>query len=476
MFVDEEDLPDDVDSLKALVMDLSRRLQNSQHTIAAERKASSQAIQQAELYRSRLLEVESGFRIEAARIRNTDMKVRREKDAKRYEENKIKSAALVEELRIAELDAQIAGITKTVPIKIARLRARVGSLEEEQQSLRLMLSQLSDIEALNEKLVVASQMGDIAHAITLLQAGADVNYVDAAGYLPIHYACKDGHRDLVHLLLQHGSDFNARLTGHCPIVIAARRGHIDIVRILLENGANVEEKGSAGYPALISALMHDRISTVHFLIEQAGAQVNSMDSDENTALHHAVRSENPHALEMIRYLLDNGADVTMVNRRGQNPLQIALYEKRKAAVEVITGVKEEVEESDPQRGRSGEVAQGRRGSMMVFTPVARPGRFAAGSGAAASKLRGKPPVNAVPKHKRAPQSDTPPVISRKTKAQARPPMALSGLTKGSALDGIGEDGLEAIREESTTSQILSPEGPSFIASTSVASSITFDPE
>lgn len=466
MFANEEDLPEDVESLKALVLDMSRRLQNAQHTIEAERLTATHAVQQADFYRCRLTETQSAFRVEAARIRNTDMKYRREKDARKYEENKAKNTALVEELRIAELDAQMAGMTRTVPIKLSRLRAKVSALEAEQQSLRVMLAQLAEIENMNEKLVVAAQQGSVRDSVMLLQSGADINYIDGAGHLALHYSCKEGHADAVNLLLDQGSDYNARLTGHCPLVMAARSGKRDIVQILLDHGANVEEKGVAGYPAIISALMHNRISTMKFLLEQAKADINATDGEENTALHHAVRSDSPDAPEIVKYLMDMGINTEKFNRDGLTALQAARYAKKKAVVEVLTGIKaDEDEEGTPNRRQS---PNGRKSSMMVIGPTQRPPRGAVA--AARANTHKKPPLNAIPKHKRGEVMLTP---QSKTK-KATVPFGNSPLllAKGSELDGIGE---EAMKDESSSSQILSAEGLNLLQSMSIASSVTFDP-
>jgi hypothetical protein len=59
---------------------------------------------------------------------------------------------------------------------------------------------------------------------------------------------------------------------------------------------------------------------IKFLVEVAGADVNAVDHDGNTALHHAAaRGDN----ESILYLVSKGADVTKVNREGQTVADMA---------------------------------------------------------------------------------------------------------------------------------------------------------
>jgi ankyrin repeat protein len=62
------------------------------------------------------------------------------------------------------------------------------------------------------------------------------------------------------------------------------------------------------------------LPSVKYLIEELGADVNQRDSDGNTPLHNAAsRGDN----EMVLYLVEKGADVMAVNRRGQTTADMA---------------------------------------------------------------------------------------------------------------------------------------------------------
>ncbi len=62
------------------------------------------------------------------------------------------------------------------------------------------------------------------------------------------------------------------------------------------------------------------LAAVKFLVEEVGLDVNGVDDNGNTAVHHAAsRGDN----EMITYLVSKGADVTKVNRRGLTTVDMA---------------------------------------------------------------------------------------------------------------------------------------------------------
>lgn len=62
------------------------------------------------------------------------------------------------------------------------------------------------------------------------------------------------------------------------------------------------------------------LAAVRFLVEECGADVNVRDANAYSALHHAAsRGDN----ELVLYLVDRGADVTVVSRKGQTTADMA---------------------------------------------------------------------------------------------------------------------------------------------------------
>jgi hypothetical protein len=76
-----------------------------------------------------------------------------------------------------------------------------------------------------------------------------------------------------------------------------------------------------GYAANIHRHVPDAwLPAVRYLVDELGADVNSRDHNGYSALHHAAsRGDN----ELILFLVERGADVMVVSRRGQTTVDMA---------------------------------------------------------------------------------------------------------------------------------------------------------
>ena len=78
--------------------------------------------------------------------------------------------------------------------------------------------------------------------------------------------------------------------------------------------------GSKGCPPIISAAANNHIETITFLLS-LGADINGINSDEETCLHVATRLSDP--LPMVIFLLRKGADLESQNANEDTPLDVA---------------------------------------------------------------------------------------------------------------------------------------------------------
>ena len=77
---------------------------------------------------------------------------------------------------------------------------------------------------------------------------------DELGRLGVHYAAWRGHKDVMELLLDRGSDVNAKTDrGHTPLHLAVHQNHKELAELLIARGADVNARTRHGRTPLSSA-------------------------------------------------------------------------------------------------------------------------------------------------------------------------------------------------------------------------------
>lgn len=74
---------------------------------------------------------------------------------------------------------------------------------------------------------------------------------------------------------------------------------------------------------------------VKILVEEEGVEVNNIDLDNCTPLHFAVASES---IEIVNYLLANGADPNVRNDLGNTPFEDAITSDNQELIECFSSV------------------------------------------------------------------------------------------------------------------------------------------
>jgi hypothetical protein len=210
-----------------------------------------------------------------------------------------------------------------------------------------------------------------------LAAGMPVDALDETGFTALQIAALRKNTELVELLLNKGASPNHRSEPGWPLLrSAAFGGSVEVIRQLIEGGADVARFGGE---ALLTALHKKHIEIARVLLE-AGADPNETD-DGSSALEIALRAgveelvpillasgarpdgagfsrplrsaAEDGKLDLLRLLLDAGADPNGSNEYGDTALMGAALYGQVAAAEVL---KQAGARLDARETRSGETA------------------------------------------------------------------------------------------------------------------------
>lgn len=263
--------------------------------------------------------------------------------------------------------------TLLVALLLTAFLIRISQQTQDARSLCAALD-VNDTEKVAQLLEEGAYANGLTHTFLYLPIAViiDGNYPTT----PLNVACRNGNVDSVRLLLEHGADPNKRVPGGFSSigeVYAGANGCVryELIPLLLSYGAKADNTGhgmgkdhaaflevtnlldSPGETPLQSIelikLMTDDPAHIEnaygttllaeacnpeiagWLIAQ-GADINAQNNDGYTPLMRAViRSD----IDFVLQLLENGADPTITNDKGETAYVISLQEDESAISELL---------------------------------------------------------------------------------------------------------------------------------------------
>jgi ankyrin repeat protein len=113
--------------------------------------------------------------------------------------------------------------------------------------------------------MIAAHAGHREIIRILLESGSDVIAIDNTDVTALMRAALNGHADCVRVMLEKGADANLRAghqKGMTALMYAASTGQTVVVKLLLEKGVNPDIRSSDGNQALMFAQLSGSPSTV----------------------------------------------------------------------------------------------------------------------------------------------------------------------------------------------------------------------
>jgi ankyrin repeat protein len=182
--------------------------------------------------------------------------------------------------------------------------------------LQTMIRDGADVNARDKRgetpLMYAATVGSVDAMKFLIAKGADVNaQTTTSGATALIWSATDLAK--VKLLVEHGANVNtATERGRTALLIAVMSdGSADIVRFLLERGADIKHTDFLKTTALRAATLGNDTETIKMMID-AGVDVNAADLPGITPLMMAAGWNGN--LAAVKMLLAKGANVNAVSR------------------------------------------------------------------------------------------------------------------------------------------------------------------
>jgi len=245
---------------------------------------------------------------------------------------------------IAEYLAPLCAAKK--PLKKSALELLLGAIKKEDAAaFKKHLAACADVNGQDKfgrlPLSCAIESGSVEFVERLLDAGADPARADALEYSvqrgekeilrvllergvetnpsgsTLRTACAMGNADVVKMLLNVGSDPNATTEpgADTPLMMAAQALSPEIIQALIDKGADVNRSNRDGWTALFNAVFAPSIKYSQ-IKHQGGSKLMWAETEPNP-------NADQSATDVVKLLLDSGADVNHKNKDGRTPVTYA---------------------------------------------------------------------------------------------------------------------------------------------------------
>ena len=212
---------------------------------------------------------------------------------------------------------------------------------EDLDLLKYLIIHGADVNYINEELwykpsllFYALYNGDTTVADCLIAAGADINLVDGSGDIALNACVYDDNGlddeevlEYVKKLVALGAN---SVSLQCALNSAAANGRVNVVHYLIEEcNLNPKHPDKDGDITVNAAANGNQIELVKWLIKSYNIDINVKGKDGRTPLHESVaRNDSETAwkeqrLVLVKWLVENGADIKCFDDGKKTPLHIA---------------------------------------------------------------------------------------------------------------------------------------------------------
>lgn len=174
--------------------------------------------------------------------------------------------------------------------------------------------------------LLAAEQGNVERLASCLANKVDVNGVNRQGRTAIIIASLNKHYDCVALLIESGADINKQdQTCFNPFLISCLMNDLTLLRMVLPANPDLGRLSRFGGVGITPACEKGHVEIVRELLMRTEINVNHTNFVGWTPLLEAIVLNDGGAKqqEIVKLLLDHGANPHMTDKYGRTPLELA---------------------------------------------------------------------------------------------------------------------------------------------------------
>ncbi len=162
--------------------------------------------------------------------------------------------------------------------------------------------------------------------IRLIKSGENINAKDHSGRTPLHYAALNHREEMILLLLANGADINIQDDEKSTVMsYISFINDLSVLKAIIKFGGNIHETTDLTEDTVLhNFCASGKPNIVKFLLDiGAKKDLQKLNFRKESVLHKAVLSKSKEKLDVLKILIENGADKNVKNEKGESPLELA---------------------------------------------------------------------------------------------------------------------------------------------------------
>ncbi|MCW2256826.1 ankyrin repeat protein [Providencia alcalifaciens] len=179
---------------------------------------------------------------------------------------------------------------------------------------------------LNKEFLDAAKQGQLDILKNSLKNGVDINVTNRQGRTAIVNASLNKHYECVSFLISAGADINKQdQTCFNPFLLSCLNNDLTLLRIILPANPDLDLLTRFGGVGITPASEKGHVEIVRELLEKTEINVNHTNFVGWTPLLEAIvlNDGGEKQQQIVKLLLDNGANPHMTDKYGKKPLELA---------------------------------------------------------------------------------------------------------------------------------------------------------
>lgn len=196
------------------------------------------------------------------------------------------------------------------------------------ENIDRLLAKGANINAVNSSkqtaLHLAGYYGRTDCGLRLIRAGADLSAVDNQGATPFLAACSSSPEMVAELLARGVDPLIRNRQGQTALHLACQSNQAEVAKLVIGRFQDVDLRDNQSQTPLLLAIYRNNSQLAELLLKQGADPNNDVSSQEQNqpdpAICYAAKTGNQ---ELLKILIEGGANVNVQDREGESPLHLA---------------------------------------------------------------------------------------------------------------------------------------------------------